>query len=75
MIQPDRPLMVNMLIFSRKNYNEIVSNLMSKEGNTDYGKFLSKITPVSTHAGYFSIDKKSHHIIDSKLGDRKGKNF
>ena len=54
-----------------EEYKEIVSDLMSKEGNTDYGKFLSKITPVSTHAGYFSIDKKSHHIIDSKLGDRK----
>ena len=54
-----------------EEYNEIVSNLMSKEGKTDYGKFLSGITSVSTHAGYFSIDKKSHHIIDSKLGDRK----
>jgi len=54
-----------------EEYREIVSNLQQETGNEDYLKFLNKITAESTHAGYFSIDKKSHRMVDSKLGDRK----
>lgn len=54
-----------------EEYKEIVSNLQKETGNEDYLKFLNKITVESTHAGYFSIDKKNHRMVDSKLGDRK----
>jgi type III restriction enzyme len=37
----------------------------------DYLKYLNSISPEDTHAGYFSIDRKSGRMIDSKLGDRK----
>jgi len=37
----------------------------------DYIKYLRGITVESTHAGYFSIDKKSGRIVDSKLEDKK----
>lgn len=54
-----------------EEYKEIVSNLQKETGNEDYLKFINRITAESTHAGYFSIDKKSHRMVDSKLGDRK----
>lgn len=54
-----------------EEYKEIVSNLQQETGNEDYLKFINRITAESTHAGYFSIDKKSHRMVDSKLGDRK----
>ncbi|NLH45317.1 MAG: DEAD/DEAH box helicase family protein [Acholeplasmataceae bacterium] len=54
-----------------EEYNEIVINFHKETGNEDYLKFLNRITPESTHAGYFSIDKKSHRMVESKLGDRK----
>jgi type III restriction enzyme len=40
-------------------------------GDDGWIEYLDGITPGSTHAGYFSIDKKSHRMVDSKLGDKK----
>jgi type III restriction enzyme len=36
-----------------------------------YLEYLRGINAAETHAGYFSIDKKSKRMVDSKLGDRK----
>jgi type III restriction enzyme len=36
-----------------------------------YQKYLDGIPVEKTHDGYFSIDKKSGQMIDSKFGDRK----
>ena len=40
-------------------------------GEDDYLKYLNKIKAEKTHAGYFSIDKKSSRFTDSKIADRK----
>lgn len=55
-----------------EEYMQIIGNLQLEIGNGDgYLQYLDSITPEETHAGYFSIDKKSHRMIDSKLGDRR----
>lgn len=53
-----------------EEYKDIVSNLQQKFGEDDYMKYLNSIDASSTHAGYFSVDKKGH-MTDSKIGDRK----
>jgi len=42
-------------------------------GDDNYLKYLNKINADKTHAGYFSIDKKSSRFTDSKITDRKEK--
>lgn len=54
-----------------EEYNQIVGNMQRELGDGDYIKYLNTITAEETHAGYFSIDKKSHRMVDSKLGDKK----
>ena len=55
-----------------QEYREIVSNLQLEIGDSDeYLEYLSGIDAGKTHDGYFSIDKKSNRMIDSKLGDRQ----
>lgn len=54
-----------------EEYQQIINNLQMDFGGEEYMKFLRSIAVEDTHAGYFSIDKKSHRMIDSKLGDRK----
>lgn len=55
-----------------EEYKQVFSNLQLEIGEGDeYLKYLDGITAEETHAGYFSIDKKSRRMIDSKLGDRK----
>lgn len=55
-----------------EEYKQVISNLQLEIGDGDeYFKYLDGITAEETHAGYFSIDKKSQRMIDSKLGDRQ----
>lgn len=55
-----------------KEYKAIVENMqLSLDDEEGYLKYLQSISEDQTHAGYFSIDKKSGRIIDSKLGDKK----
>ncbi|OPX92623.1 MAG: Type III restriction enzyme, res subunit [Pelotomaculum sp. PtaB.Bin104] len=55
-----------------EEYKQVISNLQLEIGDGDeYFKYLDGITAEETHAGYFSIDKKSQCMIDSKLGDRQ----
>ncbi|MCL2152843.1 MAG: restriction endonuclease subunit R, partial [Oscillospiraceae bacterium] len=54
-----------------EEYSAITGSLQREFGDDDWISYISKISPESTHAGYFSIDKKSNRIVDSKLGDKK----
>ena len=54
-----------------EEYKQIVENMQLEFGTEDYIKYLNSITAEITHAGYFSIDKKSRRLVDSKLGDKK----
>jgi type III restriction enzyme len=54
-----------------EEYAAITDTMQREFGDDGWIEYLSGITPESTHAGYFSIDKKSQRMVDSKLGDRK----
>ncbi len=54
-----------------EEYKNTVDLMQLEFGNDDYMKYLDHISPGSTHAGYFSIDKKSNRFVESKLGDKK----
>ena len=55
-----------------EEYKAVVGNMqLSLEDSPEYLKYLDSIPAEKTHAGYFSIDRKSGHMIDSKLGDKK----
>ena len=56
-----------------EEYRAAVENWQLQFGETDYVHYLTGISAHQTHAGYFSIDKKSKHAVDSKLGDRREK--
>ena len=55
-----------------EEYKDITENLQLAVGDGEYIKYLEEIQASSTHAGYFSIDKKGH-ITNSKLSDKKEK--
>lgn len=50
-----------------EEYQRIVDNYIGELGDDEYIKFLKTIEARKTHAGYFSIDKKSGHSINSEL--------
>lgn len=55
-----------------EEYRQIVDNLQIEIGDSDeYLQYLTGIKLDEIHAGYFSIDKKSRRLVDSKLGNRK----
>lgn len=55
-----------------EEYNAVFGSLqLSLEDSPDYLKYIAGIPAERTHAGYFSIDKKSGRMVDSKLGDKK----
>ncbi|MFA5585713.1 MAG: DEAD/DEAH box helicase family protein [Saccharofermentanales bacterium] len=55
-----------------EEYESIVNKMQPNfEDRPEYLDYLSSITADKTHAGYFSIDKKSGRMIDGRLGDRK----
>lgn len=55
-----------------EEYEQIIKNLRPEiADNEEYLKYLDQISPRQTHAGYFSIDRRSHRLIDSKLGNRQ----
>jgi type III restriction enzyme len=54
-----------------EEYKKVLSNIQIELGDDAYLKYLDGITAESTHQGYFSIDKKSKRMIDSKLDDRR----
>jgi len=55
-----------------EEYKNIMNNRPPELFDFDeYQVYLGKIDVKQTHAGYFSIDKKSGHKVNSKLGDKK----
>lgn len=55
-----------------EEYKSIVDSMQLTLADTpEYYAYLDGIEAERTHAGYFSIDKKSGHMVDSKLGDKK----
>ncbi|MDD4697635.1 MAG: DEAD/DEAH box helicase family protein [Fermentimonas sp.] len=50
-----------------EEYNDVVGNLQLQFGEESYVEYLKSIDSDNTHAGYFSIDKKKGHFIDSKI--------
>lgn len=55
-----------------EEYKDVLKNMQREIGDEEYFKYLESISAESTHAGYFSIDKKGH-MTDSKLSDKKEK--
>ena len=53
-----------------EEYKGVIS-LLKLSDTPEYASYINSISAESTHAGYFSIDKKSGRIMDSKLGDKK----
>lgn len=55
-----------------EEYKDILNNMQLAIGDDEYLKYLERIPVSSTHAGYFSIDKKGR-MTNSKLSDKKEK--
>lgn len=53
-----------------EEYQNIIDHYVGELGDSEYVRYLKGIEAHQTHAGYFSIDKKSNHFIDGKI-DKK----
>ena len=53
-----------------EEYADIIETMQREIGDDDYIRYLNMITPSSTHAGYFSVDKKGK-MIDPKVGKKE----
>ncbi len=51
-------------------YNEIVDEKLEEMGDDEYARYLKSIPASSTHAGYFSVDKKGR-MINSKVARKE----
>lgn len=54
---------------------DVLSELVLDEGTAAYQQYLRRDRPRDVHQGYFSIDKRSKHLVDGdvhKTGDEKG---
>lgn len=58
-----KPIIRNWL----RKYQRILDHYVGELGDDEYVKFLKTIEPNKTHAGYFSIDKKSGRSINPEL--------
>jgi type III restriction enzyme len=70
--QPQNGIFAEMF---EEEYADIIANLQlsfAETGENDYISYLNAISPSSTHAGYFSIDKKGR-MTNSKLSNRREK--
>lgn len=59
----------------QKMFEEEYSRLVSEELNLfdeDYNKYLRRFTSKEIHSGYFSIDKKTKRVVDSKVERKTG---
>jgi len=58
-------------VIFEEEYQTVIAEWQLKLGEDDYLKYLTSIEAEKTHAGYFSIDKKSNRMTNSKIGDRR----
>lgn len=65
--QPQNGIFADMF---EEEYKDIIGNMQIAMGDGEYLKYLEAIQAETTHAGYFSIDKKGH-ITNSKVSDKK----
>ena len=56
-----------------EEYEDVFRGFQPNFDEIDYLEYLKKIPAHSTHAGYFSIDKKSGHITNSKVTNKTEK--
>ncbi|MDD2583262.1 MAG: hypothetical protein PHR66_14840, partial [Desulfuromonadaceae bacterium] len=54
-----------------EEYIDVISKLKDELDDETYVEYLKRIPVGSTHAGYFSIDKKKNQLVDCKLSDKK----
>ena len=54
-----------------EEYDAALAEYQITMSEDDYLRYLNKIKATETHAGYFSIDKKSKHITNSKIGNKR----
>lgn len=67
--QPFNGLYANMF---EEEYKQVIGNLQLEiSDGEEYLLYLNGISAEATHAGYFSVDKRSRRLVDSKLGDRR----
>jgi len=52
-----------------EEYNQHLNEVMTLE-DTPYNRYLKGILASKTHNGYFSIDKKSKHLVDPETGKK-----
>ncbi len=50
-----------------EEYDAILTEWQTAFGEDEYLKYLDKIKANETHAGYFSIDRRSSRLVDSKI--------
>lgn len=53
-----------------EEYSDIVSKMQQELREDNYARYLNVISPSSTHAGYFSVDKRGK-MIDSRMKGRE----
>lgn len=53
-----------------EEYQDIINNMQLAIEEDEYMKYLKSISPSSTHAGYFSVDKKGK-MINSKVARKE----
>ena len=55
----------------KEEYQEALKEWQLSMGDDNYLKYLDGIKAEDTHAGYFSIDKKTNRITNSKIRNKK----
>lgn len=56
-------------------FEEEYARLVNEElqiWDEEYNEYLRRFTPREVHRGYFSIDKKTNHVIDGKIEKKTG---
>ena len=59
----------------QKIFEEEYARLVNNEldiWDEEYNEYLRRFTPQEVHCGYFSIDKKTKHVIDGKIEKKTG---
>ena len=58
-------------MFEEEYADALAHMQLALDESPDYQKYLSRFDADAVHAGYFSVDKKSGHMVDSRLSGRR----